>query len=200
MIRTAGSGAYGGPTVYRTHRRTLRRLVIPGILAAIMVGAAIGAAASYLTAPRDTSAEHGRASPPAPSKSVRSSTVPATTGVGPAATGSTKPSTARQRPAPVSSSTIADGEVLNNHGYALIQHADYGAAIPLLRRAVEDLRGAGPADPYEAYANYNLGYALLQVGDCDSAVAPLEAANRLETSPLVDRAIRRAAACGGQGS
>jgi Flp pilus assembly protein TadD len=95
---------------------------------------------------------------------------------------------------------VVQGQLLNDQGYARIQQGEYGAAIPPLRRAVADLRGAGPANPYEAYANYNLGYALLQVGDCTGALAPLEVANRLETSPLVDAAIRRASACANQGS
>ena len=200
IIRAAGAGAYTRPIVYRTRRRTLRRLVIPAGLAAIMVGAAIGAAASYLTAPTDTAPEHGRASRPAPSSRKPAPSEPASTSVRPGTRGSIGPSPGRHKASPVPSSTVATGEVLNDQGYALIQHADYGAAIPLLRRAVSDLRGVGPTDPYEAYANYNLGYALLQVGDCYSALAPLEAANRLETSPLVDVAIRRAAACAGQGS
>jgi hypothetical protein len=82
----------------------------------------------------------------------------------------------------------------------VIQHGDYKAAIPLLRRAVVDLRGAGPADPYEAYANYNLGYALLESGDCTDALPPLGRARRLETSPLVGVATRRARACTPPGS
>jgi len=95
---------------------------------------------------------------------------------------------------------VADGRQLNDEGYALIQRGEYSAAIPPLRQAVAELRGAGPGDPYEAYANYNLGYALLQVGDCTGALPPLEIANRLESSPLVDSAIRRASACAHQGS
>jgi Flp pilus assembly protein TadD len=95
---------------------------------------------------------------------------------------------------------VADGRLLNDEGYARIRDGEYGAAIPTLKRAVEKLRGAGPADPYEAYANYNLGYALLQVGECTDAVPPLEVADRLESSPLVDIAIRRASACAHQGS
>ncbi|HEX3330892.1 MAG TPA: hypothetical protein VHS27_13285, partial [Gaiellales bacterium] len=102
-------------------------------------------------------------------------------------------------PAPPAGAT-ADGRVLNDQGYALVQRGEYDAAIPPLRQAVADLRGAGPADPYEAYANSNLGYALLQVGDCADALPPLEAANRLQTSPLVDAAIRRAESCARQGS
>lgn len=63
------------------------------------------------------------------------------------------------------SATATGGAVLNDQGYALIQHGEYAAAIPLLQRAVAALRGLGPTDPHEAYANYNLGYALLEVGD-----------------------------------
>jgi Flp pilus assembly protein TadD len=95
---------------------------------------------------------------------------------------------------------VVQGQLLNDQGYARIQQGEYGAAIPPLRRAVAELRGVGPRDPYEAYANYNLGFALLQVGDCTGAVPPLEVANRLESSPLVDVAIRRATACAHQGS
>ena len=185
--------------MYRTRRRTLRRLVIPAGLAAIMVGAAIGAAASYLSAPTSTAPEHGQANRPAPSSHVPSPER-ASTADRAGTTRSTTPSAGSHKSAPVPSSTTAAGEVLNDQGYALMEHAEYGAAIPLLRRAVSDLRGVGPTNPYEAYANYNLGYALLQVGDCYSALAALQAANRLETSPLVDVAIRRAAACAGRGS
>jgi Flp pilus assembly protein TadD len=181
--------------VYRSKRRVLRRLVIPGALAAIVAGAAIGAAASYLRSP-DTPAAHG---PPAnqPTRTAPTgSATPTTPATGPA---TTAPTTTPSQSAG-SAATQADGRLLNDEGYARIRNGQYSAAIPPLRQAVTKLRGAGPADPYEAYANYNLGYALLQVGDCDGAVAPLEVANRLETSPLVDAAIRRAAACAHQGS
>ncbi len=38
----------------------------------------------------------------------------------------------------------------------------YSEALPLLEQAVPALRGAGPSDLAEGYANYNLGYTLLQ--------------------------------------
>jgi len=82
----------------------------------------------------------------------------------------------------------------------LIRREDYAPAIAPLREAVGDLAGAGPADPYEAYANYNLGYALLRSGRCADALTPLEAANSLEASPAVDRALRQAQACAPAGS
>jgi eukaryotic-like serine/threonine-protein kinase len=87
------------------------------------------------------------------------------------------------------------GHALNDQGYAAMQRGDYAGALPSLRRAVVDLRGAGPSDPYEAYANYNLGYTLLQLGRCAGAIAPLERAQRLESSPAVPAALARARAC-----
>jgi TolA-binding protein len=188
------------PVLYRSRRRVLRRMVIPGGLAAIVVGAAIGVAASYLTSQGEAGAGPRPATQTAPPGGASPAPRAATTGPGPASTASTGTSAGGTTSASVPSAGAADGQLLNDEGYARIQAGDYAAAIPPLRRAVAALRGAGPADPYEAYANYNLGYALLQIGDCTGAVPPLEVANRLETSPLVDAAIRRASACANQGS
>jgi TolA-binding protein len=185
--------------VYRSKRRVLRRLVIPGALAAIVAGAAIGAAASYLTSPGAPAAQErpGARTPPA------GHTGPAAQPAAPAGAPATTATRSKPPGASTSAATpagVANGRLLNDQGYARIQQGDYEAAIPPLRRAVAELRGVGPRDPYEAYANYNLGFALLQVGDCTGAVPPLEVANRLESSPLVDAAIRRAAGCAHQGS
>ena len=57
---------------------------------------------------------------------------------------------------------------------------DYNGALPLLQQAVSALRGTGPSDPYEAYANYNLGYSLLKLGRCSEAVPYLQRAQQLE--------------------
>jgi TolA-binding protein len=186
--------------VYRSRRRVLRRLVIPGALAAIVVGAAIGAAASYLTSQAPPVAERPAGTHTAPAGHARPATHPATTAAAPPTTASTGTPPGATTSGATSSADVAEGRLLNDEGYARIRQGDYEAAVPPLRRAVDDLRGAGPGDPYEAYANYNLGYALLQIGDCAGAVPPLQVANRLESSPLVDAAIRRAAACAHQGS
>jgi hypothetical protein len=94
----------------------------------------------------------------------------------------------------------ADGHDLNDRGYRLMQAGDYARALPLLQQAVEQLRGAGPEDPYEAYANYNLGYTLLQLSRCDEALAYLRVADRLEDHPDVDKAIKRAEKCTDHGA
>jgi tetratricopeptide (TPR) repeat protein len=71
-----------------------------------------------------------------------------------------------------------------------MQQASYSAALPLLRRAVRGLRGTGPADAVEGYANYNLGFTLLQLGSCTDARPYLDRARRLEPDRHeVDRAL-----------
>jgi tetratricopeptide (TPR) repeat protein len=72
------------------------------------------------------------------------------------------------------------GHELNDRAYSYIGRHKWAAAIPLLRQAVRKLAGAGPSDPYEAYANYNLGFALYRSGRCAEAVPYLRRADRLE--------------------
>jgi TolA-binding protein len=96
---------------------------------------------------------------------------------------------------PAAVGNASAGHALNDQGYAAMRRGDYAGALQPLEQAVADLRGAGPSDPYEAYANYNLGYTLLDLGRCREAIAPLKRAQRLETSLSVPRALARARAC-----
>jgi tetratricopeptide (TPR) repeat protein len=83
-----------------------------------------------------------------------------------------------------------DPHVLNDRAWTLMRQGSYSAALPLLRRAVRGLRGTGPADPVEGYANYNLGFTLLQLGSCTHARTYLDQARRLEPDRHeVDRAL-----------
>ena len=95
-------------------------------------------------------------------------------------------------PAPAS----GDPHSLNDHGYSLMQRGDWSSALPLLQAAVRGLAGVGPSDPYEGYANYNLGYTLIQLGRCTEAVTHLERADRLEPGNHdVRTALDRARRC-----
>ena len=89
----------------------------------------------------------------------------------------------------------AGGHALNDEGYARMRTGDYEGALPLLRQGVEKLRGEGPADVYEAYANYNLGYTLVELGRCEEALVYLRVAERLENHRDVGKAIKRAEKC-----
>jgi eukaryotic-like serine/threonine-protein kinase len=96
-------------------------------------------------------------------------------------------------PPPPPAASSADGHTLNNNGYALQQQGNYSEALPLLQQAVQKLAGAGPTDPYEGYANYNLGYTLYKLGRCDEAVGYLKRAEKLEPDRSEPRAIRKQA-------
>ena len=49
---------------------------------------------------------------------------------------------------------------------------DYAGALPLLEQAVAKLQGSGSLD--EAYADYNLAYTRLALGNCDGVLALLD--------------------------
>jgi eukaryotic-like serine/threonine-protein kinase len=103
-------------------------------------------------------------------------------------------STAPPAPQPVAPSV--DGHTLNDHGFQLIQQGDLGGALPLLRQAVQQLNGTGPSDPYEGYANYNLGLALYGLGRCSEAVPYLQRAEQLEPDRHEPRQLlKRASRC-----
>jgi hypothetical protein len=99
---------------------------------------------------------------------------------------------------PTSSSTppresAATGRSLNDRAFSMMRNGQYARALPLLRRSVRALQGAG--FPYEAYANYNLGFTLLRLGRCGEALPPLWRADKLEKAHEVKRAIHAARRC-----
>jgi eukaryotic-like serine/threonine-protein kinase len=97
-------------------------------------------------------------------------------------------------PPPAARASALSGSQLNDAGYAKMRAGDYAGALPLLRRAVTKLSGVG--FPTEAYANYNLGYTLLQLASCDEAIPYLEQAKRLEPQRHEPKdALKRAQHC-----
>ena len=93
-----------------------------------------------------------------------------------------------------SGSGSLSGVELNNAGYRKVLAGDYAGAVPLLRQAVAKLRGVGY--PNEAYANYNLGYTLLQLGSCDEAIPYLQQSKSLEPQRHEPKdALQRAKHC-----
>jgi eukaryotic-like serine/threonine-protein kinase len=96
-------------------------------------------------------------------------------------------------PPPPPAVPSAGGHTLNDNGYSLMQQGNFSGALPLLQQAVQKLSGAGPSDPYEGYANYNLGYTLYRLGRCSEAVAYLKRAEQLEPDRSEPKDIRKRA-------
>jgi eukaryotic-like serine/threonine-protein kinase len=96
-------------------------------------------------------------------------------------------------PPPPSAAVGASGHTLNDRGYQLMQQGVYSSALPLFQQAVQKLRGTGPRDLYEGYANYNLGYTLYRLGRCSEAVTYLRRAEQLEPNRHEPTQIRKRA-------
>ena len=81
--------------------------------------------------------------------------------------------------APALSATEA--AALNDEAFALMQDGSYDKALPMLQQAVPALEGTySSGNRYEAYANYNLGYTLLQLGRCADALPYLDRSEDLQ--------------------
>ena len=106
----------------------------------------------------------------APTTTAAQTTAPTTTNTAP------PPTTTAPAPQPAA----VGPHTLNNQAWSLMQQGRYDEALPKLEQAVPGLAGVGPADPAEGYANYNLGYTLVQLGRCSEGQPYLEHAQALE--------------------
>src|SRR6266536_1855029 len=113
-----------------------------------------------------------------------------------ALSGTSAPERRTQTSTPPASRHTPNPHALNDRGWSLMKQGRYSAALPLLQRAVRGLRGTGPADPTEGFANYNLGFTLLQLGRCPEAQRYLERARALEPQRAeVDSALAGVRQC-----
>jgi serine/threonine-protein kinase len=199
----AAGGGHAAPAPYRRPARGRNWAPLAGLLA---LGAIAGAIAAVLLT-RDNGQPPANAQVKTVVKkqtlegrTVRETVTVATTA--PAATNPPAPPPSSPPPPPTSPSappsppapSSASGQALNDAGYARMRRGDYAGALPLLQQAVRKLRGAGY--PYEAYANFNLGYTLLQLARCSDALPYLQKAKRLEPDrPEPKDAEKRARAC-----
>jgi tetratricopeptide (TPR) repeat protein len=82
----------------------------------------------------------------------------------------------------------------NDQAYSMMQSGDYTGALPLLQDAAQRLQGQGNLS--EAYTDYNLGYTLMQLGNCSEALTWLERSKALQPSRKeVKDAIKQARRC-----
>ena len=179
----AGTTMRFAPAAAPARRGSALRYLVPAALLAL--AAAIGATVAVLLSGGSGS----------PERLVVTRTV-----AGPGGTTTVRQTITQQTTAPAPPPPPApvggNGHTLNDRGYSLMQQGNYAGALPLLQRAVQALRGTGPADPYEGYANYNLGYTLYKLGQCSQAVTYLQRAQQLEPDRKEPRQVlRRAEHC-----
>jgi len=178
LRRSAGTTvAFAPPPPQSRQRSSAARFLLP--LALLLAAGAIGAVLAVVL----TSGSSG--------PSVITRTV-----AGPGGTTTIRQTTtapAPPPPPPPPAVISGNGHTLNDQGYSRIQRGDYAGAVPLLQQAVLQLEGTGPADLYEGYANYNLGYALYRLGRCSEAIPYLKRAEHLEPDRSEPRSIRQRA-------
>jgi serine/threonine-protein kinase len=166
-------------------RRSHPRWLVP-VLGLLVLGL-IGAGIAYAVTQNGSDG-------PAPvrvSTAVRTVTAQSSTVVSTVVTTAPAPTT---EPSTTSSSVGGDPVDENNRAWGLMQQGDYQDALPLLRDAQSQLQGRG--DLAEAYTDYNLGYTLMQLGQCDEALQYLEASRRLQPDRHeVKDAIKQARHC-----
>ena len=85
-----------------------------------------------------------------------------------------------------------EAKELTDEATALMRQGDYTNALPLAERAYKSLRGSG--DIYEAYAAYNAGKSLIELGDCKKGLKYLDASEAIQGSRSEIREAR--AQCG----
>jgi tetratricopeptide (TPR) repeat protein len=157
----------------------LGALAAAGVVLAVMLPDGSKHEAQAPVRHRSTVQPKPKPKPKAKSKTTPAATTPATTATTqPATTATTEQTTTQSTPPPAAAA--AGPHQLNDQAWALMKQGRYSEALPLLEQAVPALRGAGPSDLAEGYANYNLGYTLLQLGRCDEAKPYLDRAKHLE--------------------
>jgi tetratricopeptide (TPR) repeat protein len=89
-----------------------------------------------------------------------------------------------------------NGVALTDQATQALEEGDYTRAEQLARQAVAALQGSG--ETYEAYAEYNLGAALVGLGRCDEALEHLDRSESLQGKRKeIDRARKACKKKGG---
>jgi serine/threonine protein kinase len=98
----------------------------------------------------------------------------------------------QQQPPPPPSS--ASGRELTDQATNLMRQRRFEEALPIAQQALEKLRGSG--ELYEAYANYNVGRSLIELGRCEEGLPYIAASERIQGSRSEFREARAKCAAG----
>ena len=104
----------------------------------------------------------------------------------------TAPATRREPTTATTATTApsdASGEELTDQATAFLAQGRWAEAEAVARRAIARLEGSGQL--YEAYANYDLGRALVEQGRCDEALPHLDRSEQIQGSRKEIRQARK---------
>jgi predicted Ser/Thr protein kinase len=76
--------------------------------------------------------------------------------------------------------SIAQAKALQDESTAAMRRGDWSTALALAQRALARLQGTG--DIYEAYANYNVGRSLVELGNCAEGLPYIDRSEQLQGS------------------
>jgi Protein kinase domain len=181
--RPVAVAAAAAPPVRRHSRHPWRIPAIVGLLAAAaLVGALLAPAlvdggeesSGATTAPVTTQAPATDPEPPAP----------------PPPPPPPPPPTPTPPPTPATESPVA----LTDRATELMRQGRFGEALPIAQQALAALQGSGQL--YEAYANYDVGRSLIELGRCEEGVPYIEASRRIQGSRAEFREALKL--CGGK--
>lgn len=146
-----------------TGRPARRSPALPLIAAFLLAAAIAGAGLAAILAARG---DGKSATPSVVTRTLPGKTVRRTV---------TEPPTSAPQPPPPSS---PDGVALTDEATRLLGEGDYRGAERAARQALAVLAGSGQL--YEAYAEYDLGSALVGLGRCDEALEHLERSEEIQ--------------------
>jgi serine/threonine protein kinase len=96
-----------------------------------------------------------------------------------------------QQPPPPSSGS---GRALTDQATNLMRQGRFEEALPIAQQALAKLQGSGQL--YEAYANYNVGRSLIELGRCEEGLPYIAASERIQGSRSEFREARAKCAAG----
>jgi tRNA A-37 threonylcarbamoyl transferase component Bud32 len=74
--------------------------------------------------------------------------------------------------------SVEQAREVNNEAFSKMSEGDYEEALPLAQQALASLAGSGLID--EAYANYNVGRSLIELGDCKQGLKHIKRSEQLQ--------------------
>jgi serine/threonine protein kinase len=196
LDHAAGTTRVVGAPVRVERNDTRRGWLLPALLG-VLLAAGIAVAAVATRGGSSNAAKPRTSAPIRVTTVVQRVTQPSETVVSTFVTTAPAPPTTQSSPtttASASSSAGGDPVAENDRAWEMMKSGDFNGALPLLQDAASQLQGQGSLA--EAYTDYNLGYTLMQLGNCADALPWLERSRALQPSRKeVKDAIKQAKTC-----